>query len=141
MVEQRVEQKVEHSLERADHKRQLSDELRYQLLALLQNNPELTQRELATELGISLGKVNYCLGAILRKGLIKARNFRNSRRKMAYLYVLTPSGIEERAKLTVKFLQVKLREVERLRNEIDQLRRDAGGESALFAAEAAGTNE
>ncbi|HVT05060.1 MAG TPA: MarR family EPS-associated transcriptional regulator [Thermoanaerobaculia bacterium] len=109
-----------------EQRRQLSDELRFRLLELIQRDPTLTQRELAAHLGISLGKVNYCLAAIVKKGLVKARNFKKSHRKMAYAYMLTPHGIEEKARLTLEFLHVKLREVERLRNEIAQLQRDAG---------------
>ena len=79
-----------------------------------------SQRRIADELGISLGRVNYCLNALITKGLIKANNFRNSNNKRAYLYLLTPRGIEERARdLTARFLRVKLAEYEILKRELE----------------------
>jgi EPS-associated MarR family transcriptional regulator len=104
----------------------LEEEVRYKLLRLLAANPELSQRDVARELGISLGKVNYCLRALVRKGWIKASRFTNSRNKAAYMYLLTPRGIEEKFRVTFKFLRIKLREYETLRDEIEQIRRDAG---------------
>lgn len=100
----------------------------YKLMRLLESNPELSQRELARELGVSLGKVNYCLRALIRKGWIKASNFTNSQNKAAYMYLLTPRGIEEKALLTVRFLQAKVREYEALRVEIEQIRQEADRE-------------
>ena len=79
------------------------------------------------ELGISLGKVNYCLQALTRKGWIKAPNFKNSHHKAAYMYLLTPHGVEEKARLTVQYLRIKMREYEKLRLEIEQMRREAEG--------------
>jgi EPS-associated MarR family transcriptional regulator len=102
----------------------MSDEY-YKLMRLLEANPEMSQRELARELGISLGKVNYCLQALIKKGWIKVRNFTNSQSKAAYMYLLTPRGIEQKAQLTVRFLRVKMREYEALRAEIKQMRREA----------------
>ena len=81
----------------------------------------MTQRELAEELGVSLGKANYCLKALIEKGLVKASNFKNSANKRAYLYNLTPKGIEAKAQISVKFLQRKMREYDLLRREIEQL--------------------
>ena len=104
----------------------LSDEVRYRLLKLLDSNPEMSQRDVARELGISLGKVNYCLRALMRRGSIKASRFTNSRNKAAYMYLLTPHGIDEKVRVTLLFLRIKLREYEMLRAEIDQIRRDAG---------------
>jgi EPS-associated MarR family transcriptional regulator len=98
---------------------------RYRLLKRLEANPELSQRALARELGVSLGKVNYCLRALMDKGLIKARNFRNSHNKLAYLYVLTPRGAAEKARLTVEYLRIKMAEAEALEREIAELRREA----------------
>lgn len=95
---------------------------RFRLLKLLEANPELTQRELAQELGMSLGKLNYCLRALVMKGLVKASNFKNSKQKSAYLYVLTAKGIEARARLTVQFLAHKLVERDQLAVEIEELR-------------------
>ena len=100
----------------------LSDELRYRLLKRLEADPHLSQRELARELGISLGKANYCLKALIEKGWIKADNFKNSRHKMAYRYLLTPAGIREKAQVTVRFLQKKQAEYATLEREIAELR-------------------
>ncbi len=103
----------------------LTEEVRYKLLKLLEPNPQLSQRDVAKHLGISLGKVNYCLQALVDKGWIKAANFKNSRNKSAYMYLLTPRGIEEKARVTARFLQIKMQEYEALRTEIEQLRREA----------------
>lgn len=102
----------------------LTDEYRYKVLKLLDDNPELTQRQLAKSLGISLGKVNYCLKALIEKGMIKASNFRNNQNKQAYAYFLTPRGIEDKARLTVEFLRIKMAEHRELNREIEQLRRE-----------------
>jgi len=103
----------------------LTDEMRYKLMRLLEANPGMSQRELARELGISLGKTNYCLQALVRKGLVKATNFKNSHNKAAYMYLLTPRGVESKATLTMKYLQIKMREYEALRVEIEEVRREA----------------
>ncbi len=97
-------------------------ETHLKLLRHLEENPDVTQRELARELGISLGKANYCLKALINKGLIKAKNFKNSANKRAYLYILTPQGIEAKALISVRFLQRKMEEYEALRQEIEQLK-------------------
>ena len=102
----------------------LDDRTRYRLLKLLQTNPELSQRQLAEKLGLSVGKVNYCLNALLGKGLLKVRNFRDSRNKLAYAYYLTPKGAKEKVRTTVGFLKRKLVEYEGLEREIDELRRE-----------------
>lgn len=103
----------------------LTEEVRYKLLKLLEPNPRLTQRQVARELGISLGKVNFCLKALVAKGLVKATNFKTSRNKSAYMYLLTPRGLEDKARLTVRFLQIKIREYEALEDEIRQMRDEA----------------
>jgi EPS-associated MarR family transcriptional regulator len=103
----------------------LSDEMRYKLLKLIEVNPEMSQRSVARELGISLGKVNYCLNSLIQAGLIKATNFKNSRNKSGYMYLLTPRGLREKARVTGRFLQRKLREYEALQTEIEQIRREA----------------
>ncbi|MBU2317998.1 MAG: MarR family EPS-associated transcriptional regulator, partial [Gammaproteobacteria bacterium] len=90
----------------------------------LQQDPDISQRELAKRLDISLGKANFCLKALIEKGLIKAENFKNSTNKMGYLYLLTPKGIEEKVSLTQRFLQRKLKEHEVLEKEIEQLRQE-----------------
>ena len=103
----------------------LTDEIRYKLLKLIEANPQMSQREVANELGISLGKTNYCLKALIQKGTLKASNFRNSQNKLAYLYKLTPKGIEEKAHVTSQFLRMKIAEYEALKEEIKQLRTEA----------------
>ena len=102
----------------------LTDEYRYKIFKLVESNPEISQRELARELGISLGKVNFCMKALIQKGLLKVGNFRNSKNKMAYLYKLTPKGIEEKASVTARFLKKKISEYELLQSEIQQIRAD-----------------
>ena len=99
----------------------ISDEVRYHLLKYLAEHPEATQRELSRELGISLGKVNYCLKALMEKGLLKARNFSNSNQKTAYAYILTPKGIEEKVNVTRAFLRRKIDEYDTLVKEIERL--------------------
>lgn len=101
-----------------------NEDTHYQIMIKLGAQPEITQRELAKELGISLGKVNYCLQALIAKGMVKARNFNNSENKKRYLYVLTPSGLENKAVLTKRFLKRKLKEYEALRLEIESLQYD-----------------
>ncbi|WP_246598935.1 MarR family EPS-associated transcriptional regulator [Methylogaea oryzae] len=96
-----------------------------QILKRLAADPKLSQRALAKELGISVGKTNYCLRALMEKGLVKTGNFRNSDNKLAYVYLLTPQGLEEKARLTVEFLKIKLSEYEALRAEIEELHQDA----------------
>lgn len=104
----------------------MNDATHYSLLKALETGPQRSQRKLSQELGMSLGKVNYCLRALMDKGWIKAENFRHSPRKGRYIYFLTPSGIEARAWLTKRFLQRKLREYEQLTSEIERLKQEAG---------------
>ncbi len=94
------------------------------ILQALKNNPELTQRDLARMVGISLGKVNFILKSLIHKGLVKAHNFKNSSNKKAYLYMLTPSGIEEKSKITYRFLKRKLQEYEQLEEQIRLLKEE-----------------
>lgn len=101
-----------------------SEESSLQVLRLLEKKPQLTQRELAAELGMSLGKVNFCVQALLARGFIKLQNFRGSRNKLAYAYLLTPSGIAAKSSLALSFLQIKMAEYERLQAEIEQLQRE-----------------
>ena len=102
------------------------DELRLRVLRALESNPELSQRQLAAELGVSLGGVNYALKALVERGFVKAGNFRKSGNKVAYLYVLTPQGVAEKASLATAFLGRKLEEYEVLRQEIDALKGELG---------------
>jgi len=108
----------------------LDETTHYSLLKTLEENPSLSQRDLAKRLGVSLGKVNYCLKALVEKGSLKINNFRNSENKLGYAYLLTPRGVEEKARITVEFLQVKLQEYERLRKEIEELQREAVSKEA-----------
>jgi len=104
----------------------LTDEYRYRILKLLEADPHASQRRIADELGISLGRVNYCLQALIEKGLVKVNNFRSSSNKRAYLYLLTPRGIEEKAVVTARFLKRKLDEYETLKRELEELQRETG---------------
>ncbi|MCB5184108.1 MarR family EPS-associated transcriptional regulator [Methylobacillus gramineus] len=103
----------------------LTDEYRYKILKLVQEKPEISQRELAKALGISLGKTNFCLKGLVDVGLLKVSNFRNSQNKLAYMYLLTPKGIEEKTGITMRFLKYKMQEYENLQAEIEELRRAA----------------
>jgi EPS-associated MarR family transcriptional regulator len=109
-----------------EHGPMLTDEYRYRILKLLENNPAASQREIARELGVSLGRVNYCLQALVEKGLIKVNNFRQNESKRAYLYFLTPKGMKEKARVTVRFLKLKLDEYESVKREVAELQREAG---------------
>ena len=88
------------------------------MLRIIEARPDITQRDLADELGVSLGKANYCLKALMERGWVKARNFKNSNHKLAYSYLLTPSGIEAKARITARFLRQKMEEYEALKAEI-----------------------
>jgi len=99
----------------------LNDENRYKLLKLLHENPEMNQREIASALGLSLGKANFCLKALIERGLVKVGNFSRSPNKKAYAYLLTLKGIEDKAKVTFRFLEAKRQEYESLKAEIDTL--------------------
>ncbi|MDP1659457.1 MAG: MarR family EPS-associated transcriptional regulator [Methylotenera sp.] len=106
----------------------LTDEYRYKILKLVEAKPEISQRELAKNLGISLGKANFCLKALVEIGLLKATNFHNSQNKLAYMYLLTPTGIEEKSSITLRFLKSKMRDYELLQAEINLLMLDAKSE-------------
>lgn len=116
----------------------LDDETRYRILKILEADPQASQRRIADQLGISLGRVNYCLQALIKKGLVKANNFRNSTNKRAYLYLLTPRGIDEKARVTARFLRVKMDEYEILKRELEELQREA---AALDTPRTARTDE
>ncbi len=106
----------------------LTDDSRYKILKTLEANPDISQRQLASSLGISLGKTNFCLQALIEKGLIKVKNFSRSSNKGRYLYILTPKGLDSKARLTRRFLQRKQAEYEVLRAEIEEIRRELGVE-------------
>ena len=100
-------------------------EIRYRLLKLLSENPKMTQRDLSAEMGISLGKINFCLSELTRKGLIKINRFKGAKKKTNYLYKLTPYGLEEKARVTVSFLRQKQREYEEIKRQIEELEKEA----------------
>ena len=101
-----------------------SEDARYQILKKLESKPDISQRELARQMDVSLGKVNYCLQALIEKGLVKAGNFSRSDQKSRYLYLLTPEGIESKARMTKRFLHRKMAEYEALRIEIEEIQKD-----------------
>lgn len=101
-----------------------NDEIQLSVLRLLQANPQMTQRELAEALGVSLGKTNFCIKALFEKGLIKLQNFQSNRHKLAYSYLLTPTGIAEKSAITARFLTRKMAEYEQLRVEIASLQNE-----------------
>lgn len=92
----------------------------FNVLRKIQNNPNATQRKLASDLEMSLGKLNYCLRELRTKGLIKMSNFAKNKNKLNYIYLLTPKGISEKAKLTINFMKIKMKEYEELKKEIDK---------------------
>lgn len=102
----------------------MKDEITYKLLKLIEAEPHLSQREIAQKMGVSLGKTNYCLKALMNKGFIKFQNFYNNKKKSDYIYFLTPKGIEEKAEVTYRFLQRKIEEYENIKIEIESLRKE-----------------
>lgn len=98
------------------------DELRLRVMRVLEDNPEASQRQIASELNVSLGGVNYCLKALVDRGLVKLGNFAKSDRKIGYAYFLTPEGMTEKAKITARFLKRKMAEYEHIQEEIEQLK-------------------
>ena len=111
------------------------DELRLRVLRALEANPELSQRQLAAALDVSLGGVNYALKALIERGFVKAGNFRRSGNKVAYLYVLTPQGVAEKASLASAFLSRKLEEYKVLKQEIEALKGEVGSGDSGKGAE------
>lgn len=109
-------------------------ELDYRVLRILEREPDISQRALARELGISLGSANYCLQALMHVGWVKARNFKNSRNKQAYFYKLTPSGVAEKTRAARRFLEKKQREYEMLAAELELLKKETATGSCNAAA-------
>ena len=105
---------------------QVKTDMRYRVLALIEANPAITQRALAAALGVSLGRVNYGLRALVEKGLIKVNNFKASKTKLTYAYLLTPSGVKEKSALTKAFLARKMQEFDALKAEIEALQGQLG---------------
>ena len=100
------------------------EKVHFELLRKLESNPEYTQRQLSVEMGLSLGKVNYCIKKLVEKGWVKLTNFSRSSNKTRYVYFLTPKGIEQKGRLTVSFLKIKMKEYELLEKEISILKQD-----------------
>lgn len=103
----------------------IQEDTRFRIMRILQKTPDLTQRELADHLGMSLGGLNYCLNALIDKGLVKMGNFQKSKNKFKYVYLLTPQGIAEKAQLTSRFLSRKIAEYEALKADIESLHSEA----------------
>lgn len=115
---------------------QLQEDTYFRVLRMLQDNPDMTQREIAEKLGISTSGLNYCLKALIEKGLVKVQNFSQSKNKFGYIYVLTPKGLTEKMALTSGFLKRKMDEYEALKAEIEALNSEvnklgAGGKAKL----------
>mgnify|MGYP001547073732 CR=1 FL=1 len=108
---------------------QTKSEIHLKVLREIEGNPEITQRQLAQHLGVSLGKANYCLKALIDRGWVKVNNFKKSDSKAAYAYLLTPSGIEEKAKITVRFLKQRMKDYEQIKQEIEELEAEVNGKS------------
>ena len=103
----------------------LKKQNKFQILQSLERDSHPTQRQLSNDLGVSLGKINYCLKSLIGKGFIKVNNFRNNKNKIQYSYLLTPKGVEEKAKLTLDFIRIKTQEYDRLKQEIEGLKQEA----------------
>ena len=116
---------------------QLQEDTDFRVMRLLQYNPDLTQRELAEKLGVSVGGLNYCLKALIEKGLVKMQNFSQSKNKFGYVYILTPSGMAAKAAITHRFLERKMAEYEALKAEIEALKSEAHSARNSHFADAA----
>lgn len=99
-------------------------QIHFEILRLIEAEPDISQKELARRLGISSGKANYCLKALVQKGLVKAGRFQKNPDKRKYMYFLTPKGMEEKARVTYRFLRRKMEEYERLKEEIEELKKE-----------------
>jgi EPS-associated MarR family transcriptional regulator len=104
----------------------MTEDTHYTVLKLLEQNPHVSQRELAREMGVSLGKVNYCLKALVERGWVKMDNFSRNPNKLQYAYLLTPRGLKAKTELTANFLKRKLAEYQALKAEIEELQGGAG---------------
>ncbi len=108
----------------SDQTNKFNQQVKLQLLKLLAENSKLSQRDLSREMGVSLGKVNFCLTGLIDKGCIKLEGFKNARNRFRYAYILTPGGIEEKLKLTALFLKRKMEEYSEIKQQIQELSRD-----------------
>jgi len=102
----------------------MTDELQHKLFKIITQHPHTNQRELSQHLGISLGKANYCVKALIAKGWVKAQNFKNNKNKLSYAYLLTPSGIEQKASVTVSYLKRKMQEYDELKAAVEELKKE-----------------
>lgn len=102
----------------------MNDELQHSIFKIIEKDPSINQRELSKALGISLGKANYCLRALVGKGWVKVNNFRNNRNKLSYAYILTPAGIEEKASVTMRYLRRKMEEYDALKKAVEELKKE-----------------
>ncbi len=112
-----------------------NQEIHLKVLRHIEGHPDVTQRELAQHLGISLGKANYCLKALIDRGWVKANNFKNSNHKAAYAYLLTPHGVEQKTKITLRFFKKKMQEYEQLKKEIAELEQEVKANNGNAAGE------
>jgi EPS-associated MarR family transcriptional regulator len=113
----------------------MTEEINYSLIRTIAETPALPQRRLAEQLGCSLGKINYCLKALIKKGLVKVENFYNSNNKRSYAYKLTPAGLQEKAAITMRFLRQKEQEYEQLAIQLEELRLEAAAAEAFFKSQ------
>jgi len=111
-------------------------EIHYRLLNLLADEPRLRQQDMARMMGISIGKVNYCIAELAREGLIKINRFKNAKSKLPFTYLLTPHGMEEKARITVRFLKRKLEEYDEIKRQIKALTQDVEQNGLQAMAEA-----
>lgn len=109
----------------------MTDEIQHKLFKTIIETPHMSQRELSEHLGVSLGKTNYCLKALVAKGWVKVQNFKNSKNKLTYAYLLTPSGIEEKARVTLRYLKYKMQEYDELKTAVEELKREVGAEKMV----------
>ena len=110
----------------------MDTEINYKILKILESNSHLSQRQMAKEMGISLGKFNYCLRELIKKGVVKIDRFKSSDNKAAYMYILTPKGIEQKALITASFLRRKMAEYKKIKEEIETLKREVNHNSKLY---------
>ena len=98
----------------------------YEVMREIQNDPKVSQRKLANKLGLSLGKINYCLKALKMKGLVKIENFKKNPNKINYFYILTPKGLSEKTKITLNFMKIKMREYDQLKSDLEKEKKNVG---------------
>lgn len=114
---------------------QQREDVHFRVLRLLESRPDASQREIAAELGVSLGAINYCVKALIDKGHVKLANFKASKNKLGYVYVMTPEGIAHRAQITTRFISRKIAEYEAIQTEIEQLLSELDDAVSGFVAE------